>query len=67
MESHNNERAIRSLAVSIELIKNNTTYTRADGIHQCFNYRESMNSPCKKRSMEWEEDNAISTPCPPTS
>jgi hypothetical protein len=36
---------LTSLALSIELIKNNTTYTRADGVQQCFNYMESTNSP----------------------
>ncbi len=39
------DRKIRSLALSIELIKNNTTYTRADGTQQRFNYWESTNSP----------------------
>ena len=34
---------IRSLVLSIELIKNNTTYTRADGIQESFNYREFTN------------------------
>ena len=36
---------IRSLALSIDLIKSNTTYTRADGIQESFNYRECINSP----------------------